>query len=470
MISEYLQMIAAFSLYFCLLLSIGVYFFHKNKKESDFAVGGRQLNYWVTALSAQASDMSDWLFMAFPGLLYASGFANIWTAVGLVLFMFITWHCIAPQFRTATESTNSITLASFLQKRFNAPNNYLRILSGLICLYFFIFYIAAGLVGLGRVFEAAFQINYTAGIIIGLFITILYTLLGGLMAIAWSDLFQGIFLLGVIMLVPAYATYLLGGFNSTLQIIAQQTSDYLSLMPQNGSILATCFAIMGWGIGYFGQPHILINFMSINDVKKMKYAKYVGISWQILALTAAALVGIVGKAFIQSPLQNQEMVFIVMVKSMFMPFIAGFILCAILAATISTINTQALVSASLISHDLYYTAINTQGTEKEKLQFTRASIIIIPTIALTIAYLQPTSVLNLVLYAWSGLGSSFGPLVILSLYAHKKITPIGALSGLITGCLTAVIWPILHSSIPTLVVGFFANFIATIAISQCTKK
>lgn len=470
MISESIQMTAAFSIYFCLLLCIGAYFFHKNKKESDFAVGGRQLNYWVTALSAQASDMSDWLFMAFPGLLYASGFANIWTAVGLVLFMFITWHYIAPQFRVATESTNSITLASFLQKRFESSNNYLQIASGIICLYFFIFYIAAGLVGLGRVFEAAFSMNYTAGIIIGLCITIAYTLLGGLMAIAWSDLFQGIFLLGVIILVPAYAAYLLGGMQETYNLIAQQSSNYVSLMPQNGSILATCFAIMGWGIGYFGQPHILINFMSINDVKKMKYAKYVGISWQILALSSAALVGIVGRVFLQTPLDNQEMVFIAMVKTMFMPFIAGFILCAILAATISTINTQALVSASLISHDLYYPLINNQGTEKEKLQFTRASIIIIPTMALAIAYLEPTSVLNLVLYAWSGLGSSFGPLVILALYAHTSITPTGALCGLLTGCATAMLWPIMHSSIPTLVIGFAMNFIVTFLISKMTKK
>lgn len=463
------QMFAAFAIYFGLLLSIGIFFYKKNKKEADFAVGGRQLNYWVTALSAQASDMSDWLFMGFPGLVYVSGLANIWTAIGLVLFMFLTWHFIAPKFRVATEATNSITLASFLQKKFHDSTNLIRITSGLLCLYFFVFYIAAGLVGLGRVFESAFNIDYHVGICIGLGITILYTLLGGLMAIAWSDLFQGIFLLGAIFFVPCYAIYNLGGISTTLHLIGQQSSSYLTLFPEGSNFFSTIFAILGWGIGYFGQPHILINFMSINDVQKMRYAKYVGTSWQILALTAAMLVGLVGKAFITTPLVNQELVFISMVKTMFIPFFAGIILCAILAATISTINTQSLVSASLISHDLYYPLINKSGSEQAKIQFTRLAIIIIPLISLFIANNQNANVLDLVLYAWSGLGSSFGPLVILALYTNF-VTPQAGFCGLLAGGATAIIWPMLNSSIPTLIAGFFMNFLTTCIVSKLTKK
>ena len=453
-------MIAAFGIYFGILIGIGIYFYHKNKKQSDFSVGGRELNYWITALSAQASDMSDWLFMAFPGIIYAEGLINIWTAVGLVTFMFFTWHFIAPKLRIATAQTNSITISSFFKKKFNDPTNIVQAISGILCLYFFIFYIAAGLVGLGRVFESAFLVDYHLGIFIGLAITLLYTLLGGLAAIAWSDFFQGIFLLFTIILVPIYGIFQLGGITSTIAILQQQSINYLSIFPENKNVLSTFFGITGWGIGYFGQPHILINFMSIDNPEKISKAKIVGMAWQILALTAAVFVGLVGKAFISPQLINHELVFVVMVKTMFHPFIAGIILCAILAATISTINTQALVSASLIANDLYYPFINNKGTEKDKLQFTRLSLLIIPFMALLLSFYTNTTVLSLVLYAWSGLGSSFGPLVILSLYSNF-VTQWGAIAGLLGGGITAMIWPLFNTTVPTLVAGFIINFIAT---------
>src|SRR3989339_1186244 len=333
------SMIEAFIAYFALLLGVGFYFYHKNKNQGDFALGGRKLNYWVTAISAQASDMSDWLFMGFPGAIYAQGLIEIWTAVGLVFFMFLTWHYIAPRFRTATEHTNSETLPSFLQKKFNGETNTIRLIGGLLGLYFFVFYIAANLVGLGRIFETAFNINYYHGIILGLAITLTYTLLGGLMAIAWSNLFQGLFLLIAILIVPFYAMYQIGGINAVMtNLIQHQSPDFLSIISTDKNLLISIFfSATAWGLGYFGQPHILMNFMSIDDVSKMKKAKVVGLSWQILVLTAAVLVGLVGKVFIQPGLTNPELVFIVMVQSMFTPFIAGLILCAILAATISTI-------------------------------------------------------------------------------------------------------------------------------------
>src|SRR3989339_365654 len=381
------SMIEAFIAYFALLLGVGFYFYHKNKNQGDFALGGRKLNYWVTAISAQASDMSDWLFMGFPGAIYAQGLIEIWTAVGLVFFMFLTWHYIAPRFRTATEHTNSETLPSFLQKKFNGATNTIRVIGGLLGLYFFVFYIAANLVGLGRIFETAFNINYHHGIIIGLAITLTYTLLGGLMAIAWSNLFQGLFLLIAILIVPFYAMYQVGGLTSVItDLVQQQGSQFLSCLSTEKSLLSIFFGITSWGLGYFGQPHILISFMSIDNVSNMKKAKYVGISWQILVLTAAILVGVVGKAFIHPALVNQELVFISIVQTLFTPFLAGLILCAMLAATISTINTQSLISASLITHDLYYPFASQQATAQQKLFFTRAAIFIIPTLALLAAF------------------------------------------------------------------------------------
>ncbi len=463
------SMIEAFIAYFALLLGVGLYFYHKNKNQGDFALGGRKLNYLVTAISAQASDMSDWLFMGFPGVIYGTGLIGIWTAVGLVIFMFLNWHFIAPRFRIATENSNSLTLSSFLQTKFGDTSNTMSVIGGLLCLYFFIFYIAAGLVGLGKIFETAFNINYYHGIILGLAITLTYTLLGGLMAIAWSNLFQGIFLLIAILLVPFYAMYQMGGLTSVITDLAQQQgSQFLSCLLTEKSLLSIFFGITSWGLGYFGQPHILISFMSIDNVNNMKKAKYVGISWQILVLTAAILVGIVGKAFIHPALANQELVFISMVQTLFTPFLAGLILCAMLAATISTINTQSLVSASLITHDLYYPFASKQATAQQKLFFTRAAIFIIPTLALIAAFYNIISIMDLVHYAWSGLGCTFGPLVILSLYT-SFVTPQGAIAGLITGGLIGIFWP-MHHAIPTLVIGFICSFIITYIVSLLTTK
>lgn len=461
-------MIEAFIVYFTLLLGVGFYFYNKNKSNNDFALGNRKLNYWVTAISAQASDMSDWLFMGFPGIIYAHGLIDMWTAVGLIFFTFLLWHFIAPRFRIATEETNSITLSSFLQAKFGDTSNTIRVIGGLLCLYFFIFYIAAGLVGLGFIFKEAFHINYYHGIILGLAITLTYTLFGGLMAIAWSNLFQGIFLLIAILIVPFYAMYQLGGIHAVIaKIMHNQGPNFLLMYSPNKNFISIFFGITAWGLGYFGQPHILISFMSIDDVTKMKKAKIVGLSWQILVLTAAILVGVVGKAFIHPSLINSELVFISMVQTLFTPFIAGLILCAMLAATISTINTQSLISASLISHDLYYPFIKKAVSHQQKLLFTRAAIFIIPVMSLIVAYYNTSSVFKLVHYAWSGLGCSFGPLVILSLYS-TFVTPQGAIAGLVIGGLTGIFWAISHP-IPTLVIGFILNFGATYLVSKLTQ-
>lgn len=461
-------MISAFCLYFSILLGIGIYFYNKNKSQTDFSLANRSLNFWVTAISAQASDMSDWLFMAYPGLIFAHGLSNIWVAVGLVMFMFLTWHYIAPEIRIQTEQLNALTLSSFFEKKFKDTSNNIKIISGIFCLFFFIFYIAAGLVGIGRVFELAFNIDYHTGIIIGLTVSMLYTLLGGLLAIAWSDLFQGIFLLLCIIFVPTFATIKLGGFSHLYQAIHLFGKEYTSVWPQEG-FTATLFAILSWGIGYFGQPHILINFMGIDNPDNIKKSKIVGCSWQILALSAAIFVGIVGKVMFFPALANQELIFIVMVKQLFSPFIAGFILCAILAATISTMNTQALISSSLITNDLYLPLSKKNITERQKILFSRLAVLIIPILSLILAWHENVSVLKLVLYAWSGLGSCFGPIVILALYSNW-LNRYGVLAGLITGGCTALVWPLCGTTIPTLVAGFISNTVIALLVSKTTNR
>ncbi|MBP6892056.1 sodium/proline symporter [Candidatus Babeliales bacterium] len=460
-------MIASFSLYFAILLSIGVYFYRKTTNQSEFSLGNRSLNYWLTAIAAQASDMSDWLFMGFPGAIYLLGISGIWFAFGLALFMFLTWQYIAPQLRKQTESYQALTLASFFETKFQDQSGLIKIISGFFCLYFFTFYIAAGIVGLGKAFELIFKLPYHYGIIIGLTISLFYTLLGGLLAVAWSNLLQGTFLLVCIMLVPIFAINTkLGGFAQFHQSLQLLGSDYFSLWPQGG-ILVTCMAILKWGPGYFGQPHILINFMSINNPENLSKAKWIGCSWQILALSAAVLVGVVGKVMLFPELGDAELVFIVMVKQMFTPFFAGLILCSILAATISTINIQSLISASLIAQDLYFPLFNSQRSARLQLLFTRLAIFIIPMLSLFIAW-NRTGVWNLVLYAWSGLGVTFGPIVILSLYS-KQLNRYGVIAGLIAGGLTAILWP-LDGIIPVMVAGYIFNTTIALIVSKITNK
>jgi sodium/proline symporter len=457
------MMLAAFALYFATLLSIGVYFYKKNQTSSDFSLGNRSLNFWVTAIAAQASDMSDWLFMAFPGAIFLYGYSSIWIAISLSFFMFLTWTFIAPALRRQTELYNAVTLTSFFEKKFQDTTKLIKIISGFFCLYFFTFYIAAGIVGFGKAFEIIFEVPYNQGIVIGLAISLMYTLLGGLLAVTWSNLLQGLFLLACIIFVPIFAINTkLNGFANFNQNLKLFGSDFLSFWPAGG-MGATLMAMLKWGPGYFGQPHILINFMGIKNPEHLYKAKWVGLSWQFLVLAAATLVGLVGKIMFYSNLNNPELVFIVMVKTMFTPFLAGLILCSVLAATVSTINIQSLICASLITQDL----------SGNKLLLTRLAIFVVPLLSLALAYAphyqnDTQAVMNLVLFAWSGLGVVFGPIIILSLYA-KHINQYGVIAGTLAAGLTAMFWPINHV-VPVMVPGYLINSLICIIVSKITHK
>lgn len=467
------QMLVAFGLYFTVLLCIGLYFYNKTKTQSDFTLGNRSLNFWLTAIAAQASDMSDWLFMAFPGSIFLFGFSHIWIAISLSCFMLLTWQFIAPALRQQTEQYQALTLTSFFEKKYQDNSKLIKIISGIFCLYFFTFYIAAGIVGFGKAFEIIFKISYIHGVFIGLAISLIYTLLGGLLAVSWSNLLQGIFLLICILAVPVFAIQTkLNGFNNFMHDLTLFDTQYLSFWPAGG-IAAILMAMLKWGPGYFGQPHILINFMSINNPEHLHKSKWVGLSWQLLVLGAATLVGLVGKIMFFDTLHSPELVFIIMVKSLFAPFVAGLILCSVLAATVSTINIQSLICASLITQDLYAPLTGKTIAKDKELFFTRLAIFIIPLCSLWIATQpiyqgDPQAVMNLVLFAWSGLGVVFGPIVILSLYANN-INRFGVISGLIAGGLTAILWP-LHHTIPIMAAGYAINLITTFIISFICKS
>ncbi|MCX5925065.1 MAG: sodium/proline symporter [Candidatus Dependentiae bacterium] len=447
-----IAMLSAFILYFCTLIGIALYFYKKNSSAQNFMLGDRSVNYWVTAIATQATDMGSWLFMGLPAAVYISGLFEAWTAIGLVIGMFLTWHFIAPKLRIDTGSRESVTLPSYFAHRFGDTSGALQFTGAFFCLFFSIPYIASGVVGLSLLFESTLGISHQLGIALSLSTAVLYTLIGGFVAIAWCDMFQGIFLLCMILLVPIYAFIHIPNGIADIFSAAQAGNKTLSLISSPADTISAILLAAGWGLGYFGQPHILMNFMGIDDPQKIKYAKWVGITWQILVLTSSVSVGLMGIGFFGNTLNNPQLVFIRLVTELFHPFCAGFILCAILAATLSTIDSLILGSGATIATDLYKTFINPAASSDQTLRISRIGSLLVSGLALYIAWENTLSIHNLVNYAWAGLGSSFGPLVILSLYS-KNTTKTGALTGMIAGGLTSALWPYAVPLVPGFCIG-----------------
>lgn len=461
------QIVISFIIYFIALLAVGIYFYKKNKTENSFALGGRSLNYWVTAISAQTSDMGSWLFLAYPAVIYTKGIFEAWTAIGLVFFMFLNWHFIAKKIRVETEKYKSLTLSSYFESKYNDKSGLIKVISAIITLIFFTFYIASGFVGIGRLFESAFNIDYALGVILGVLVTIAYILFGGFLAVSWCNLLQGIFLLIVILVVPFFA-YLKIGSLSTITSAIYAKNISMSLLPSFTSLANVIFLTFGWGLGYFGQPHILVNFMGIKNINEMEKAKYVGIIWQSIVLMAAIVIGLIGIAFFSTPLTNPEHLFVYMAKDLFIPLIAGFALCGILAATLSTVNTQILVTATSLAEDIYKVG-NKNATSKQLVWVTQIATVFVATLSLILSLSNSDSIYNLVLYSWSGLGSAFSPLVILSLYSNA-VNKYGAIAGIISGGIVSGIWPYVNTSVPPLIPGFFVSFVLILIVSRVTKK
>ncbi len=462
--------LAAFVAYFAFFLGLSFYFYRKSTTSSSFMLGNRSMNYWVTALATQASDMSDWLFMAYPGLIYAFGLFDSWVAIGLIVFMFLNWQFIAPRLRHATEQYQSLTLASFFEKRFKDSSHIIRLLSVYFMLFFTTFYIGAELIGLGRLFETTFGIEYNLGIGISMFLVIVNILLGGFAALAWSDMFRGIFLLFTIILVPWVAISHSIGFSEALSHVSFSAFSH-AMIPDHTWATLSKIALLstGWGLGYFGSPHILINFMAIKDVKNMHKAKWVGITWQTLVLAAATLVGLVGRVFFSTPISNRELVFVEMVKNLFNPLMAGFILCAILAATMSVMTGQILATASIVSEDLVKRLASRKLTEAHSLIILRACIILLPLFSYAVSYNSTSSINDLVSYAWSGLGLSFAPSVIAALFfpfAHR----LGIIAAMLLGGTMGMIWPYLHLSFMPLLPGFILCMTTLVVVSLIARR
>lgn len=452
----------AFGIYLSALIGIGLYAYSRAQSSSAFLLGNRGINFWVTALSTHASDMSSWLFFGLPAAIYAYGTGECWAPVGLVLGMWATWQFVAPRLRVATEKSKSMTLTHFLSHAAHAKGHTLIVLSSLLLVFFFIFYLAAGLKSIGTVFELTFGVNYLVGVCIGAIVVMLYTMLGGYVAVALTDAIQGGFLLIMLLLVPIVTWYNLPA--EKLATIGTQFS-FTPHFSASG-IFSALTTALGWGLGYCGLPHVLTKFMSIDSVKNMKKAQYVGVTWQILALGAATSIGLLARAYFAVPPASGEQLFMRIVTEQFTPLLAGFVFCAVLAATISTLDAQLIVCATIITRDLYQPR---NGTAQVRL--TRISIALLTGLAVMIAASNTQTLYEIVRYAWSGLGATLGPLVLCSLFARRMLTPHGAIVGMLAGGITAGLWPLsgLALADAPLVPGFFVGLFLIWLCGKATR-
>lgn len=365
-------------------------------------------------------------------------------------------------------------MSGYFESRYSDISGGIRIISAAMSVLFFTFYISSGLVGMGILVENLFQLNYTIGISIGLLIVMAYVFMGGYRTVAWIDLFQGFFLLGVIIIIPTFLIFSYGGMAPVMQAVkANHLST--SILPEFKliSIWTVLMTAAGWGLGYFGQPHIITKFMGIRKVDEIYKAKYLGISWQIIALTAATLVGLLGVYVFPQGLEHPEQVILNIVKTTLPPLFAGLVLCAILAATTNVMAAQVLVVASNLSEDFYKRIFRRHASAKELLWISRAGVVLVCSIGFFIAFFKISTIFELVQYSWSGLGASFGPLLILSLY-RKSLNKYGAFAGILVGGLTAAIWPYFENKfpfpIPSLVAGFVLSTLAIEGISAIMRK
>ncbi len=470
------QTVLAFFAYFSILAIIGVVSHQKQTSNAEFIVGKRSLNFWLTALSAHASDMSAWLFMGLPIAVYVKGFSGSWIAIGLLLGMFLNWQFVAKKLRQETEKLNCYTLSTFFEKRFLDKSGTIRLLTAVILLFFLTHYLSAALIAMGLLLESIFTVNYYWGLSFATMVVVAYTFAGGFVTIAWTDFFQALFLLSVIILVPILAFFSLDDGFLSIREMAESRIGYLSFFGEMSteSIISSILLALSWGVGYFGMPHIITKFMGINDVEEMRKSKYVGMTWQFLALLASISVGIVGAAFFKGDLSDPQLVFTELVRVLFHPFFAGFVLCGVIAANLSTMDSQLLVAASIIGEDLYKKFVGRKAKQIELVRASRIGVIGIAVFALMIAFQKNETIMDTVFYAWAGLGSSFGPLVLMSLY-YKKANKYGAVAGILVGGVVACLWPQFRPlftdlEVPAMIPGFSLSALSIWLVSNLTKS
>ncbi len=460
--------------YFVLMLAIGVYAWRKSTSNSEeYMLGGRSLPPAVAALSAGASDMSGWLLLGLPGALFVSGLAQSWIGIGLFVGALINWIVVAPRLRQQTEEyDNSLTSPGFLGNRFPSTSRLLRIVSAIVIVVFFAVYTASGLVGGGKLFASAFGGDYMTGVVVTLGVVLVYTVMGGFLAVSLTDFVQGVIMMLALVVMPIVILTTQGGagVDQAADRLTAIDPDYLSLFK--GVTALGWLSAVAWGLGYFGQPHIIVRFMAVRSVKEVPTARNIGMSWMAISLIGAIAVGIFGRAYAERTgleVKDAETIFILLSNLLFHPLVTGFLYAALLAAIMSTVSSQLLVASSSLTEDIYRTVFKRDASDRQMVLMGRLAVVAVGAVAVVIASNPDSQVLGLVSNAWAGFGAAFGPLIILAL-TWPRMTGAGAVAGLIVGAVTVIVWIALglSSTLYEIVPGFVAAWIAIVAVSLAT--
>lgn len=470
-------LLVTFALYLVAMIAIGFVAWRSTRTFDDYILGGRSLGGYVTALSAGASDMSGWLLMGLPGALYLGGVSEAWIAFGLIVGAWLNWKFVAGPLRLYTERTrNALTLPDYFTHRFSDTSRVLRVLSALVILVFFAVYCASGIVAGARLFESVFGVPYAQALWWGAVATILYTLIGGFLAVSWTDTVQATLMIFALILTPMVVVVSNGGIGPSLALIEEVDPARLDWFRGGSMGVVAIVSLLAWGLGYFGQPHILARFMAADGVATIPAARRIGMTWMILCLSGAMAVGFFGIAyFIANPVEaagvtaNSERVFIELATHLFNPWVAGILLSAILAAIMSTLSCQLLVSSSALTEDLYKGFLRPNASQRELVWVGRAMVLAVALVAIGIARDPQSRVLGLVSYAWAGFGAAFGPVVLFSLF-WGRMTRNAALAGIVVGAVTVIAWKVVAvghygSGLYEMVPGFLAASMAIFVVS-----
>ena len=489
---------AAIIVYLGAMIFVGYLCSKNNNDSSDFYLGGRKLGPLVTAMSAEASDMSSWLLMGLPGLAYLTGIADAgWTAIGLAIGTYVNWRIVAKRIRRYTHvAGNSITLPSFFSNRYRDEKKILQSIGAIFIVIFFIPYTASGFAACGKLFASLFGVKYLPAMIISALVIVGYTTLGGFLAASTTDFIQSIIMSIALVIVFVFGISTAGGIEAVADH-ARSLPGYLTMFttydPTTGTEqaypLLNIISMLAWGLGYCGMPHILTRFMAVKSEKELKKSSAIAIVWDILSLTAACFIGIIGRAYLlptvlgENGASSSESVFIEMINKLFsshlgLPFIGGIFLCGILAAIMSTADSQLLVTASAASEDLYHQFIKKDADSKEILAVARLTVIVVSVLAFVIAWNPNSSIMGLVSNAWAGLGAAFGPTVVMSLF-WRRTNLTGAVAGIVSGGLTVIVWDYIplaagqtlgsYTGLYSLAVGFAVSLAMIIIFSLATK-
>lgn len=482
----------AFVCYLIIMVVIGAIYAKQNTNSADYFLGGRKLTGWVAAMSAQASDMSGWLLMGLPGSVYALGTGQSWIAIGLLIGTVINWLFISKRLRRYTiAADNSLTLPRFFQNRFEDDKKVLLGVSSVVIVIFFLVYTASALASGGKLFNSVFGVDYHIALTVGAVVILAYTFMGGFLAVCTTDLVQGLLMLVALLLVPTLAYGLISGdFSSCLAASGvADVNGYLNIMRDGNGQPITVVSIisqLAWGLGYCGMPHILVRFMALKDEKELAKSKVIAITWVVLSLSLAVIIGVIGRAYLPTVLTDgaEEKVFIEMIIKLFtedirIPILGGLFLCGILAAIMSTADSQLLVSASAVSEDLYVGVMKKEADDDKILRISRITVLVIAIIAYIIAWNPNSSIMKLVSDAWAGLGAAFGPTVVMALFWRRTNLP-GAIAGVASGAAVVIFWDYIPlaggatlgdvTGLYSLFVGFFVSLILIVVVSLMTKE